>query len=981
MKSFTALYGLLLPCLTFSLDKAWSPTYDQNAHKWYAYSANTTPLRQNHPIFELNQDAGFRYGKIKEAMVSAYARGLKIIDVPYYTTNPAPFSGNAAKDAYLASFDVSSRDWIQAANEINSTITDGDYVKLKIRINFQFDYLDNPFFWSYPLGSGPTGVHTIPHAINESTGNQDPQVLDIANSTIRGYLGTWTLKVLDAVNAQVSSRTKVTEVSLALTGAGESDLYTDGSVLSLSTGRYPRSTTFFAEKVQFYQSRENMLNLLYKDFATKVKAYAGTRVNNLKAAVFFQSWPFDGRSRGGFDLYRMLKGTGIDALHYTQLPFYYHQSLMATAFSASVASRLGIPFDTEFTWAHFHRGQPDDNIDVNISPPSMIADDSYGIYYHRYYLAVDPATVQGHIVPETTTPINLAIQSTNIRALRFFYQAQAGLQYGAHGITWANWTMQEMLSPPVSPEWQKVIGPAAADSAYLQELKNVTPLPYGTNRIGIYISTIGRMQCEEEQAIGGTGASPCHLGTYLDWFPQFGLYDGSLNSVILREKIDVITDAMIKDKGISILNAYGTLYVPFETSRLVDAAIYNQLKTYAGPAVFRRQTAKNSRTFENLSTWLSKASAFTACGSGNGTFSQGQDIGTHTFAGCSGSDGNGNYVLQSSGRDIGGSSDNFTYLSQSKSGDQNLVARVVSLQNTSTNAKSGFMIRAGKGANSRNVSLLATVGQGFRLSWRLTDGAGTSSVSASSLRTPFWIKLTKVGNVFKAFCGTDGVNWTQLGAQQTVDLGTNFFVGIAASGASPTNALGVSTLSNVAVTSGGFSSQDVGAVGIAGRYGVSGGTHTLSGSGADIWGTADQFQFAYKKLSGDRILTARVASQQNTNSWAKAGVMIRAGLDANDGYAFMALTPGNGVLFQHRLAKGSTTSNVRRSGIIAPYWVRIAKSGTTFTGYVSTNGSTWSQVGSVSLPGMPASFYVGMAGCSHNNSALGATTFTNVTLP
>ena len=48
------------------------------------------------------------------------------------------------------------------------------------------------------------------------------------------------------------------------------------------------------------------------------------------------------------------------------------------------------------------------------------------------------------------------------------------------------------------------------------------------------------------------------------------------------------------------------------------------------------------------------------------------------------------------------------------------------------------------------------------------------------------------------------------------------------------------------------------------------GVYTVKASGADIFGTSDQFHFVYKQLSGDGQIVARVASVQNTNARAKA---------------------------------------------------------------------------------------------------------------
>ena len=73
-------------------------------------------------------------------------------------------------------------------------------------------------------------------------------------------------------------------------------------------------------------------------------------------------------------------------------------------------------------------------------------------------------------------------------------------------------------------------------------------------------------------------------------------------------------------------------------------------------------------------------------------------------------------------------------------------------------------------------------------------------------------------------------------------------------------------------------SGDSGDVGLAGNAQLSGGVYTLDGSGLDIWGAADSFQFAYRGVSGDCTLVARVTTLQDTDPWAKAGIMIREGL-------------------------------------------------------------------------------------------------------
>jgi regulation of enolase protein 1 (concanavalin A-like superfamily) len=174
-------------------------------------------------------------------------------------------------------------------------------------------------------------------------------------------------------------------------------------------------------------------------------------------------------------------------------------------------------------------------------------------------------------------------------------------------------------------------------------------------------------------------------------------------------------------------------------------------------------------------------------------------------------------------------------------------------------------------------------------------------------------------------------------------------------------------------------SSDVGAVAATGSASYSSGTFSINGSGADIWGTADEFRYVYQNVSGDVTITARVASVQNTNAWAKAGVMVRESLVAGSKHAMSVITPSNGTSFQRRLTTGGTSSHTTISSISAPYWVRIVRSGNTFTAYYSANGSTWTSNGSVTIS-MSSSVYVGLATTSHNDGTLCSATIDNVTV-
>lgn len=171
---------------------------------------------------------------------------------------------------------------------------------------------------------------------------------------------------------------------------------------------------------------------------------------------------------------------------------------------------------------------------------------------------------------------------------------------------------------------------------------------------------------------------------------------------------------------------------------------------------------------------------------------------------------------------------------------------------------------------------------------------------------------------------------------------------------------------------------DIGGPGQAGGASFGGGTWTVSGGGADIWGTSDAFNYAYAAVSGDCSIVARVTSVQNTNAWAKAGVMIREALDASSTHALVAVTPGNGVAFQRRINTGGSSSDTHLPGLVAPYWVRLVRSGNTFTAMCSPNGGTWTTIGSASI-NMASAAYIGLAVTAHDDTQLCTALFDNTT--
>jgi regulation of enolase protein 1 (concanavalin A-like superfamily) len=175
-----------------------------------------------------------------------------------------------------------------------------------------------------------------------------------------------------------------------------------------------------------------------------------------------------------------------------------------------------------------------------------------------------------------------------------------------------------------------------------------------------------------------------------------------------------------------------------------------------------------------------------------------------------------------------------------------------------------------------------------------------------------------------------------------------------------------------------WSNADIGNVGKAGSTSVSGSTFTISGSGADIYGTADAFQYESQTLNGDGQIIAEVTSLTEANAWSKAGVMIRDGNGAGAKQVSMLVSANGKAEFERRWGTNGTTGTTDVAAP-TPEWVKLVRQGNTFTSYISKNGASWTEVGTTSVV-MDSTVEIGLAVTSHSPGALATATFNNVSV-
>ncbi|RYD24168.1 MAG: hypothetical protein EOP88_01330 [Verrucomicrobiaceae bacterium] len=173
-----------------------------------------------------------------------------------------------------------------------------------------------------------------------------------------------------------------------------------------------------------------------------------------------------------------------------------------------------------------------------------------------------------------------------------------------------------------------------------------------------------------------------------------------------------------------------------------------------------------------------------------------QDIGNPALSGSMTRTGD-DLVITAGGTDISGTTDQFRFSHQQRTGDFDVRMRVNSLSQAHKLSKVGLMARATLAANSRfahAVTYPPDGGRAYNMEFRTTNGGSAGSIPFVGPGTAFprWMRLRREGDDFISFTSLDGINWTEIG-RRTVDLPDTAYVGVAVTAhtASPTTTASV----------------------------------------------------------------------------------------------------------------------------------------------------------------------------------------------
>lgn len=303
------------------------------------------------------------------------------------------------------------------------------------------------------------------------------------------------------------------------------------------------------------------------------------------------------------------------------------------------------------------------------------------------------------------------------------------------------------------------------------------------------------------------------------------------------------------------------------------------------------------------------------------------------------------------------------------------------------------MLRATTNPGSPYFGAFVTPGHGITVQWRATQGAATNQIVVAGA-IPAYLRVarsTTAGanpqTVYTAYTSPDGVTWTAIpGSSLPLAMPGAILAGFSITSHNQGAGSGV-TLDGVAVANTAppppglcpatWQCADIGGATPAGSQDVTNGVWTVQGGGGDIWDVADSFRLAWRPITADGNVSAQVSSQTPSNPWAKAGVMIRKDTTAGSPFYGIFLTPANGIVVESRAAAGALTQQRAAMAGAGPVYLRVTRTGTTFTAETSANGVQWTAVpnSAVALPNLGGAALSGLAVTSHDTGLLSTVVF------
>lgn len=160
------------------------------------------------------------------------------------------------------------------------------------------------------------------------------------------------------------------------------------------------------------------------------------------------------------------------------------------------------------------------------------------------------------------------------------------------------------------------------------------------------------------------------------------------------------------------------------------------------------------------------------------------------------------------------------------------------------------------------------------------------------------------------------------------------------------------------------------------------GEYRITGSGANMWAKADQFQYVWKEMTGNFTVNATVRFLGQGAAHRKAGIVVRQSLDTDATYADVVVHGDGMPSLQWRARKGEDT-NTFDLPVEGPgtFKIKLVRTGVRIFMYVGRNGAEPKEIVHTEVTFQPQTpLLVGLAVCSHDAAASDTAIFSDVSI-
>jgi hypothetical protein len=172
-------------------------------------------------------------------------------------------------------------------------------------------------------------------------------------------------------------------------------------------------------------------------------------------------------------------------------------------------------------------------------------------------------------------------------------------------------------------------------------------------------------------------------------------------------------------------------------------------------------------------------------------------------------------------------------------------------------------------------------------------------------------------------------------------------------------------------------------------FGQAGSQLGISGAGADLFTTTDSYSATYLAgaVTSTSTVDTQVVSQQGLTGFGKAGILVRDDMTGSgttpEGVALFE-SPSGGIQLEWDSNDGTNITSVTpANGVnpdVVPVWLKLERTGDSYTGYYSVDGAEWFTVGTATVPGQADSQDAGIFVTSHAAGVPAQVVFSGLTV-